>query len=174
VVTVPELSALGNVKPTSDGGAVRLDADPTIVWTRADLPVATSTFTPTLGGSPDPSSVTYGSGNAGLYVRVGKLVWFNLLLSVTAYVGGGGGLRIRGLPFVGDPAAPLTTLPVRINGPVNWAGGSSPAYASARLLGDALSIDRNVNNASLLEVQLSAAAPSGAWQIAVSGAYVLP
>lgn len=94
---------------------------------------------------------------------------------MTAYSGGSGGLRIRGLPVIAHDYMSVTVLPARINGPVNWLGGSAAGYATARLIGgsDSLNIDRVINNGSLVEVQLSAA-PSGTWQIGVTGAYMTP
>lgn len=58
------------------------------------------TFTPTLVGSGSNPSVTYNTTNTkGLYVKIGRVVYFALRIVTTAYSGGSGGLAAGGLPF---------------------------------------------------------------------------
>ncbi len=58
------------------------------------------TWTPTLNGSSSNPTVTY-SQQQGRYTKIGRVVYVELYLRLTAYSGGSGYPRIGGLPFTG-------------------------------------------------------------------------
>jgi hypothetical protein len=63
------------------------------------------TWTPTFTASTTNPTVTYGTGTTGTYTKIGRLVYANAYIQVSALSSSGAGdLRISGLPF----AAPST------------------------------------------------------------------
>ena len=56
------------------------------------------TFTPSWAGSTGNPTVTYAT-RTGKYTRIGNVVYFNIVMYVSAATGGSGDLSITGLPF---------------------------------------------------------------------------
>ena len=56
------------------------------------------TWTPTLNFGGGSTGITYG-GQLGTYVKIGKLVWLNCRLTLTAKGSSTGSARVAGLPF---------------------------------------------------------------------------
>jgi hypothetical protein len=60
----------------------------------------TGTWTPTVTASTTNPTVTYGSGTTGTYTKIGRLVYLNAYIQLSAVSSSGAGyLRISGLPF---------------------------------------------------------------------------
>lgn len=64
------------------------------------------TFTPTFTGGTTNPTVTYTSARYGVYVKVGRTVFFQCRLTLSAASGGSGILLVSGLPFAGHSLGP--------------------------------------------------------------------
>jgi hypothetical protein len=113
-VTVQEPSTASNFTqtlPAATGTLVLSGTTPTlngITFPATAVPSADAntlddyeegTWTPTFSASiTAPSSVTY-SNQQGRYTKIGRVVYVEFYLSITAYSGGSGTAKIGGLPF---------------------------------------------------------------------------
>lgn len=80
--------------------------------------VDVGTFTPTLLASTSNPTVTYGT-RYGFWVKQGSVVTFDLFLQTTARSGGGGNVRIGGLPFTFPRTVPLAVRPNQLTYPAD-------------------------------------------------------
>lgn len=156
---MPELSSLGNVKPTAASGQVRLDldlADASVLaalWGRADLVVDSGGFTPELRGSGSNPTVSY-INRAGRWGRVGPLLHIYVDVNVSTISGGSGDLLVDGWPAA-LPSIPMTQLGAFRSGSVaiNAAARSVVGYNAS---GTALAAGEVRDNAPLVPIPLSA------------------
>lgn len=158
-----------SMEATNDGGTTW-----ETYWNNGNLPYAAGTFTPTLGGSTtDPSSVTY-TTQVGQYVRIGRLVYFTLGVATSAYSGGTGNLRIKGLPFTasgGINASPVSVRPSSIN----WTSGSGIQFLTARVVGGGSSVIlERASTSAIAEITLSSWPSGSAASLYLAGSYMLP
>lgn len=68
------------------------------------------TWSPTIAFGGASSGVTYGAGNAGVYVKIGRAIFLHFLLQLTSKGVSTGNAAIGGLPFAASTTA--------------WTGGS--------------------------------------------------
>lgn len=158
-----------SMEATNDGGTTWKT-----YWNNGNLPYAAGTFTPTLGGSTtNPSSVTY-TTQVGQYVRIGRLVYFTLGIATSAYSGGTGNLRIKGLPFTasgGISASPISVRPSSIN----WTSGSGIQFLTARVVGGGSSVIlERASTSAIAEITLSSWPSGSAASLYLAGSYMLP
>jgi len=85
------------------------------------------TFTPSYQTSNnDASSLTYGSSTLGSYIKIGRLIHFQLTVHLTSAAAGSGTPQIRGLPYTSSDSVPnnqATRFTVSTYG-VNFQGGA--------------------------------------------------
>ena len=86
------------------------------------------TFTPSYTtSSSDASGVSYGGSNAGTYIKIGRLIHFQLTLHITSASSfGGGSPQIHGLPYSSSSSTPTnnSTRFTISTYDVNFAGGA--------------------------------------------------
>ena len=99
---------VGTSTATANGGVLELSGGITFPATAVAASNANTlddyeegTFTPTVIGTTTPGTGTY-TAQAGVYVKIGRRVFFNLYVSWTAHTGTGA-INISGLPFVSAP-----------------------------------------------------------------------
>ena len=87
------------------------------------------TFTPSLTTSGTSPTVSYGASNKGVYVKIERLVYFNMVLDVSSRTGGSGQARVGGLPFTlegtGTFSQNYPVFPV-----TQWGGSITPTYTN--------------------------------------------
>jgi hypothetical protein len=95
----PSTIGVGGATPAASGAGITF---PAAVSASSDANTLDDyergTWTPTYIASTSNPTVTYQAQN-GLYVKIGQFVFFSCELETSAVSGGGGGLRIAGLPF---------------------------------------------------------------------------
>ena len=84
---------------------------------------AEGTWTPVIGATGNTPTITY-TTQTGTYVKIGKLVFVQGYLEITANSGGTGNARITGLPFTSASAAtPYGAMAIAQHGVVNLSAG---------------------------------------------------
>ena len=149
-----------------------LGANPEIVWNNGNMPFAQGTFTPTLLGGGSNPTVAY-SAQIGRWQRIGRLVFFSLVVTTTARSGGTGSLIIGGLPFTSATTGAHAMASIRISN-VTWPGGNAIRAPWAQVVPSNTIIEvwAHVTAAGNAQMQIGDWAANGS--IRASGFYEIP
>jgi hypothetical protein len=90
---------VGNAIPSTSGAGITFPATQSSSTSANTLDdYEEGTFTPVIVGSGSNPTVSY-SAQAGNYVKIGQLVYFNIFTKIASVSGGSGSVYINGLPF---------------------------------------------------------------------------
>jgi hypothetical protein len=91
--------SVGNATPASTGAGITFPASQSASTDANTLDdYEEGTWTPTITGSSSNPTVTY-TAQTGFYTKIGRMVSIQGRVGLSARTGGGGNLRISGLPF---------------------------------------------------------------------------
>jgi hypothetical protein len=98
-VSVTGVIGVGGATPSTSGSGITFPATQSASTNANTLDdYEEGTWTPTLNFGGGSTGITYG-GQLGTYVKIGKLVWLNCRLTLTAKGSSTGSARVAGLPF---------------------------------------------------------------------------
>ena len=92
-----------------------------------------NTFTPGMSFGGSAAGVTYGT-QTGVYIKVGRLVWFQVRIVLTSNGSGSGSARITGLPFTADLDAAMIVTQYANLSAATAIGGFVEASATTAIL----------------------------------------
>jgi len=128
------------------------------------------TFTPTFTASGSaPSSVTYSNQN-GRYTKIGRLVYIEVYVRITAYSGGSGEVRIGNLPFTAA-GAPYSGVFFQENTGFSITGTYYSLVTQLGASATFLSILKQAPNLATTAVNLTEVGSSTTVYILASGCY---
>jgi hypothetical protein len=97
----PAAGVVGRTWVTNDSGTYEHWYDDGTSWQRIyGVDYEEGTWTPTyFAATTDFTSVTYGAGTGGSYVKINETVWIEAFIRTSGITGGVGRVEIRSLPF---------------------------------------------------------------------------
>ena len=95
----PTTIGVGNATPSTSGAGITFPATQSASSDANTLDdYEEGTWTPTITGSSSNPTVTY-TAQSGFYTKIGRMVSIQGRVQLSARTGGGGNLRVSGLPF---------------------------------------------------------------------------
>jgi len=131
------------------------------------------TWTPTYGAQVSNPTVTYNT-QAGRYIKIGKMVWFSIVLSTNSFSGGSGSMVIDGWPFVFDSDTLAKRVSFSTETGATWSvAAATPRGINAYTSNKAVLIYRNTTGGWSETVVSDANGGSGGTNFfEISGCYI--
>lgn len=129
------------------------------------------TWTPAYGSQGTQPTVTYNT-QGGRYIKVGRIVYFQIYLSTNSFTGGTGAVTITGWPFAFDVGPVSQRISVATETGTSWAGTNVPRGLNIYSSSGAVLVYRN--STAWGEVQVGDATnSSGGYNVfEISGCYL--
>jgi len=130
-------------------------------------------WTPTYGAQGSDPTVTYGTHRSASYIKIGKMVYFQMSISTESVSGGSGSVVIRGWPFPSVSGAAVGSRVHFATANVQSFNTNFPAGVTLYSTNDAYLTYRTTANGSYAELpvgNMSTGSGNQNW-ILISGAY---
>ena len=130
-VSVTGVIAVGGATPTTNGSGITFPATQSASTNANTLDdYEEGTWTPTITGTGTNPTVTYGSPRAGVYTKIGRVVYFNISMEISSISGGTGDIKIS-LPFSVAAGNEYYGWNTCYNAGLNW--GANNTYVTVRM-----------------------------------------